>query len=123
MDTLGDLVTCSGNQFTVKVAVLLATPSGVCVVVIPLVAFVYAPAVVLLTVMVMVQLPGTRLGTVRFRLVAPATSAGELVTPTQVPPMVAGAATLNPVRVSVKLAVVRVLPLGFVRVNVMLDVV
>lgn len=125
VSTLGVLVTCRGRKLTVRVAVLLGVPTlaPVSTLVMPLVVFVYEPDEIAETGMVIVQTPEARLGTVRLRLVVPAARVGELVTPAHVPPIVAGAATLKPVRVSVNFAEVRVLPLGLLSVNVMVDVV
>src|SRR5438552_3108113 len=69
----------------------------------------------------MVQPPGGRPGTVRLSAVAPTISAGLLVTPVHVPPMVA-LDTLMPVGVSVKLALVSAEAFGLSRVKVIVDV-
>src|SRR2546430_1565486 len=69
----------------------------------------------------MVQPPGGRPGTVRLSAVAPTISAGLLVTPVHVPPMVA-LDTLMPSSVSVKLALVSAEAFGLVSVKVMVDV-
>lgn len=78
------------------------------------------PRVLLVTCTDTVQPPGGKLGTVRFRAVVPTASAGLLVTPLQVPPIV-DEATLMLVSVSVKLALLRmpVLALPSVKVRVL----
>lgn len=65
----------------------------------------------------MVQPATGRLGTVRLSAVAPTVSAGLLVVPTQVPPIVAELALIL-VSVSVKLELVNATELGLLRVKV-----
>ena len=79
-----------GPVRTVRVALLDGAPAvGTSVVVTPLVWFGWVPAALLVTWTVIVQPPDGKLGTVRFSAVAPIVSAGLLVTPTHVPPIVA----------------------------------
>lgn len=111
------LVTVGGLN-TVKFAVLLtALAVGVCVVATPLAVLGNIPGVLLVIDTITVQPPAGKLGTVKFNAAAPTASAGELVTPVQVPPMVAEAAVML-VSVSVKLALVSATPFVFPNVNV-----
>lgn len=87
----------------------------------PLVVFGFVPTVVEVTVAVIVHPPAGKLGTFKLREVSPTVSAGLLVTPEQVPPMVVEE-ILIPLKVSVKVAFVKVPALGFVNVNVIVDV-
>lgn len=93
---------------------------GTCVVVTPLTVLGLVPSVLLVTCTVTVQPPGDTFGTVRFKEVAPTTKAGELVTPTQPPPITVEA-TVMFTSVSVKLPLVRmpVLPLPSAKVMVL----
>jgi hypothetical protein len=94
---------------------------GTCVVLTPLTVLGFAPSVLLVTCTVTVQPPGATLGTVRFNEVAPTTNAGELVTPTQPPPITVEA-TVMFTKLSVKLPLVKmlVLPLPSAKVMVLM---
>lgn len=94
---------------------------GVCVVVTPLTLFGLLPKFVLVTCTSTVQPPGGRFGTVKFNAfnpVAPTNSAGELITPAHVPPMVVDA-TLILTSVSVKLALFTIETFALPSVNLM----
>jgi hypothetical protein len=94
---------------------------GVCVVVTPLTLFGLLPKFVLVTCTSTVQPPGGKFGTVKFNAfkpVAPTKSAGELITPAHVPPMVVDA-TLMFTRVSVKLALFKMVTFALPSVNLM----
>src|SRR6185312_1156487 len=110
-----------GGESTVSKAVPDGAPAvGVCAEVTPLAVLLQVPETLEVRLTVTVQLaPAASDGTVRLRAVAPATSDGELVVPTQVPPIVAGLATDMLVSASVKLRFVSgiVLPLVSVKVT------
>lgn len=111
-----------GFRMTVKFTGPEPAPAvGTCVVVTPLTVLGLAPSVLLVTCTVTVQPPGDTFGTVRFKEVAPTTKAGELVTPTQPPPITVEA-TVMFTSVSVKLPLVRmpVLPLPSAKVMVLM---
>jgi hypothetical protein len=94
---------------------------GVCVVVTPLTLFGLLPRFVLVTCTSTVQPPGGRFGTVKFNAfspVAPTNSAGELITPAHVPPIVVDA-TLMLRSVSVKLALFKIETFALPSVNLM----
>lgn len=107
-----------GGVSTVRVAVLLPVPTVVCVVVTPLAVFGKAPGVLLVTTIVTLQPPAGKFGTVRFSAVAPTVSAGEFVTPVQVPPITVEL-TLILASVSVKLALLNATALALASVKVM----
>jgi hypothetical protein len=94
---------------------------GTWVVVTPLTVLGLLPSVLLVTCTVTVQPPGATFGTVRFKDVAPTTNAGELVTPTQPPPITVEASVMF-TKLSVKLALVKmlVLPLPSAKVMVLM---
>ncbi len=116
----GEKFFCSvGGESTTRVAVLEGAPAlGVCVEVTPLEVFGWEPDTALVTVTCTVQLaPAARPGTVRLRFVAPARSAGELIVPTQLPPMAPFAADI-PTSTSVKFRFVRAVVFALVMVSV-----
>lgn len=112
------LVTVGGAS-TVRLAVLEAAPAaGVCVVVTPLAVFELVPTLLLVTWTVIVHPVTGRFGTFKLRLVAPTVNAGLLLVPTHVPPIVVEL-TLMFVKASVKLALLRGMVFGLLRVKVM----
>ena len=110
-----------GGDRTVRDAVLETAPAvGVWVDVTPLAVLLQMPETPEVSVTVTVQLaPAPSEGTVRLSAVAPAASDGELVVPTQVPPIVAGLATDILVNASVKFRLVSgtVFPFAIVKVT------
>lgn len=107
-----------GDVITVRLTGPAPAPAlGVCVVVTPLTLLGLLPRLVLVTWIVTLQPPGAKLGTVRLSAVAPTASAGLLVTPAQVPPMVVEA-TLMLTSVSLKFALLRMPVFALPRLNV-----
>lgn len=103
---------------TVNVAVEPAPGVVVCVVTTPLTVLAFTPRFELVTAIATVHPPGARLGSVRLSAVAPTVKLGLLLTPTQVPPMLTDA-TLILTKVSVKLALVKMLVLALPKLKVM----